>query len=100
MGIDIEAAGSAAFVGFDDVALHTAEHCTTDEERTRLWVRKEAILKAHGTGLVTDPRELRLDDDGTVLEGPPATVIDLDMGPGWTCAVAVTPPGPVKTVLV
>lgn len=98
VGIDIEATGAAAFAGFDDVALHPDERCATDIERTRLWVRKEAVLKAHGTGLVTDPRQLRLDEDGRVLEGPPATVIDLDLGTERTCAVAVTPPGAVRPI--
>lgn len=99
VGVDIEGAGDAAFAGFDDVALHPDERCADDDERTRLWVRKEAVLKAHGTGLVTDPRQLRLDEDGRVLKGPPATVIDLDLGPDWTCAVAVTPPAAVRLIL-
>lgn len=92
VGIDVEATGAAAFPGFDDVALHPREHCHDDAERTRLWVRKEALLKSHGTGLATDPRGVLLSTNGQVLVGPPGMIVDLDLGADWTCAVAVAAP--------
>lgn len=97
VGVDTEHHGAVAFAGFDAVALHPRETCADDAARTRLWVRKEALLKAHGTGLATDPRTVRLAMDGTVLAGPPATLVDLDHA-GQTAAVAVTPPDPVRLV--
>lgn len=93
LGIDLETAGAAAFPHFETVAVHPREHCPDDDARTLLWVRKEALLKAHGTGLITHPRSIRLAPDGTVLEGPAATILDVDLGPEWTCAVAVVQPG-------
>ncbi|MDO5619439.1 4'-phosphopantetheinyl transferase family protein [Kocuria sp.] len=91
VGIDLEATGAASFPGFDSVAPHPQEHCHNDDDRTRLWVRKEALLKAHGTGLVTDPRSVHLSPSGAVLEGPAGTVIDVDLRPDWCCSVAITP---------
>lgn len=82
VGVDVEAVGAASFPGFDEVALHPSEHAEDDTERTRLWVRKEAALKARGTGLATDPRTL------CVQRGLP-WLVDVDLGPGWTCAVAL-----------
>lgn len=99
VGVDIEGPDAGAFTGFDEIALHPHESCRSTAERTRLWVRKEALLKAHGTGLTTDPRTIHLAADGTVLEGPRGTVMDLDLGPRWVGALAVTPPAPIRAVL-
>jgi 4'-phosphopantetheinyl transferase len=82
VGVDLEQSSGAGFPGFDDVAL-------TPTERQRLaalapgdatpwraaaWARKEALLKARGTGLRIDPASVEAFaelPDGTVL-------IDLD----------------------
>ncbi len=52
-------------------ATDTAADGTTDESGAseafaRLWVRKEAVLKAEGSGFLRDPREVHVgvDDDG------------------------------------
>ena len=50
------------FRGFDDVAVHTEERVSTASDRTRLWVRKESVLKATGDGLTVDPRRLQVTD--------------------------------------
>ena len=99
VGIDVEATDAAGFTGFDDVALHADESVRTAAERTRLWVRKEALLKAYGLGLAVDPRDVLI-DDGTVTWDsplrPPGTVrlLDVDV-PGHVSAVAVvTDAGP------
>jgi len=96
VGVDVEAEGAAGFAGFEDVALHRDERATTADDATRLWVRKEALLKAYGLGLAIDPRDIRLGDDG--LEAwdsahpPPRTVWLRDLAvPGHVVAVAVLP---------
>lgn len=61
----------------------------------RLWTRKEACLKAAGTGLARDPRTLEA-WESPVVGAPdrqwPAGAwyaVDLDLGLGWAGAVAV-----------
>ncbi|HOQ53718.1 MAG TPA: 4'-phosphopantetheinyl transferase superfamily protein, partial [Micropruina sp.] len=103
-----ERADAAGFDGFAAVALHPAEPVPHDAtEATRLWVRKEAVLKALGSGLRLDPRELRLagclDSTGAnrssekprVLAWPdprPPSIVelcDLDAPAGYLAALAV-----------
>jgi 4'-phosphopantetheinyl transferase len=59
VGIDVQ--------GFEDadaslasVVLHPRERVRDAAGLTRRWVLKEALLKALGTGLATDPRQIRL----------------------------------------
>lgn len=87
VGVDIEAMTAAAEVG--EVACHPDERPRDAIAATRLWVRKEALLKAHGAGLTVDPRTVCLSPDGEVLAGPPGVIVDVDAAPQWTCAVAV-----------
>ncbi len=93
IGIDIEGVGAADFEHFSSIALHPREHCANSTERTRLWVRKEAILKAEGTGLARDPRTIALAPNGTVIEGTTATVYDLKAGSSWLCSLATMTSG-------
>lgn len=94
VGVDVEAAGAAEFEGFDAVAVHPSE---SDDDRTRTWVRKEAVLKACGVGLAVDPARLRLDEVGVVEWPPelatPGRVLLHDVPLlGYVCAVAVVVP--------
>lgn len=92
VGIDVEQAEAAGFDGFAAVALHPDEEAVGPHAQTVTWVRKEAVLKAVGHGLQEDLRRLRLtapDAAPAVVEGPQAALADLDVGPGFTAAIAV-----------
>ena len=75
LGADIERVPAQVFAGFDDFALapeerpgpdgaglprSTGDAGLTDAGRIRLWVAKEAALKAAGVGLAVDPSSVRL----------------------------------------
>lgn len=68
---------------------------------TAYWVRKEAALKALGTGLATDPRLVAVDscvDAATVASSPGGTIslLGLDPAPGHAGAVALLGGGGVR----
>ena len=71
LGADIERVPAQVFAGFDDFALAPEERTgpdgpgLTDAGRIRLWVAKEAALKAAGVGLAVDPSSVRLVPAGT-----------------------------------
>jgi len=91
VGVDVEPDGAAAFPGFHGVAAHPDE---AREDPTRIWVRKEALLKAHGTGLAVDPRDVAVDAHGLTrwdAPGPAPEGVwlrDLDVA-GHAAAVVV-----------
>lgn len=62
VGVDVERAGSADD-GLAGVALAAGEVVAAGPDGVlRTWVRKEAVLKAAGTGLAVDPRTLTVSD--------------------------------------
>ena len=113
VGIDIEADADVAASPLADVALTPAEldahlrrpAAARPADLARSWVRKEAVLKASGTGLRTAPALLELADladlagpaDLRVAHGPdgsPArlSVASLHLGEGISGAVALARP--------
>ncbi|MDF2442538.1 MAG: 4-phosphopantetheinyl transferase [Subtercola sp.] len=68
IGVDLERIEAVGFPGFDDVALSAAERASLGAAdldaggplaaRAALWVRKEAVAKALGSGLRHDARHL------------------------------------------
>ena len=85
VGVDVEQLSATRFDGFEGVVLGPAERAADDAERARAWTRKEAVLKARGTGLSVDPRavDVRADRSGDCW------VLDLPAAPGLAAAVAV-----------
>lgn len=98
VGVDLESVPGTAFDGFDDVALTRAERDDVGRlpevqraaARTRLWTRKEALLKALGTGFTDrDPSQVDVLRDGRIrdLQG----VDGIPLAPeGLVAALAVT----------
>ncbi|WP_144674071.1 4'-phosphopantetheinyl transferase superfamily protein [Arthrobacter sp. U41] len=98
IGVDLEHSAGVMFPEFDDVALTAAERqllvALPPEKaipwRASAWARKEALLKAHGTGLRIDPASVEAfaeSADGTV-------VLDLDtvalgLPAGFAAALAI-----------
>jgi 4'-phosphopantetheinyl transferase len=92
VGADVEPVAAVDFSGFAEVALAPAEQQSiaalpAAERRlaaARIWVRKEALLKASGAGLRVDPREV-----DTIRSARGASVADLDVGARYAAAVAL-----------
>ncbi|MHA7143423.1 4'-phosphopantetheinyl transferase family protein [Arthrobacter sp. TmT3-37] len=99
IGVDLERVADVGFDGFDDVALTPAERCSLRglsvprraAARARLWSRKEALVKALGTGFADrapDEVDVLMDDRITdVLEVGGVLLGTL----GLAAAVAVLP---------
>jgi 4'-phosphopantetheinyl transferase len=90
VGVDVEPRTAANFVGFEDVALSAQERArlaaTSPGDRaaqqTRMWVRKEAVVKLTGAGLSRDPDTIDSDD-------PTVRFRELDLGAGYYAVVAL-----------
>ena len=110
VGIDLESIAAVARAGVDEVAFSPAELLALGSldagaaasARTRLWTGKEAVLKAVGTGLRTDLRDVSLrlplhtvqvaagTGDGTDTDtGTTAQLMEFEAGAGYAGTVAV-----------
>lgn len=88
VGVDVELVAATGFDGFEDVALAPGEGVSSLQDRARTWTRKEAVLKARGTGLTVDPRTV--DVRRSPLAGrPPAHLLDVPARTGFACSAAV-----------
>lgn len=99
LGVDLAAVSTVAFDGFDDVALTPGERRAVrrlppahgDRARARLWTRKEALVKALGTGFAEcDPDTVGVLEDGRItdLHAVDGAVLE---PLGLVAAVAVVP---------
>jgi 4'-phosphopantetheinyl transferase len=91
VGVDVEERARTLVAGFAAVATHPDDG---DEDPVRSWTRKEAALKALGTGLRADPASVRTPPDGIPVDlcrdGAWVTVRDVPVSwPGYLVAVAV-----------
>ena len=109
IGVDVERVEAFHDVGVAGVLLHRGERADRPESLARTWVRKEALLKAAGSGLATDPATVWVSDPDAsprVLHWPapgqgpsPAWLIDLDLADGVRAAVAGTGAEPLEVTV-
>lgn len=106
VGVDVEVGMSLSAAELDGVLSPDERSMARrirleDDDRVRLWVRKESVLKVLGKGVSYDPcnitvgfpavdlhrcMEVRLTDGGRELA---CQALDLDLGPGILAAVSV-----------
>ena len=104
VGVDVERLDAARFTGVEDVALTPAEReqwqRLPDRRRLRAlaerWTAKEAVTKALGTGLTTDPATIDLGPDAaphvTETAGHRFVVDHPEPVPGFVVATALLLP--------
>lgn len=102
VGVDIEPASRASVMPDiadrishpDDQGIPATPGTARARALLRLWVRKEAFLKAAGTGLAQEMDTLAVPDDVLLPlpDGTPSRVRMLDAGTDWVAAAAA-PPG-------
>ncbi|HLG54323.1 MAG TPA: 4'-phosphopantetheinyl transferase superfamily protein [Vicinamibacterales bacterium] len=103
--IDVAAMGSACFTARERAMI--IANAATQETIFRLWTRKEAWLKAVGSGLSFPLRHVDVADttapviapDAVIDGAPPSRIVDLPAEPGYVAACAVSGPEECRTRL-
>jgi 4'-phosphopantetheinyl transferase len=109
VGVDVERVAGFRGAGIADVLLHPDERALGPRDLATTWVRKEALLKAAGTGLAVDPASVRVSSARKapeILRWPcgtrsqePRWLLDLDLDAGLRAAVAGTGDGPSQVTV-
>jgi 4'-phosphopantetheinyl transferase len=95
VGVDVEDLDGARFAGYEAVALLPDERACAARGPADVtaWVRKEAALKALGSGLRLDPTTFATPSPGVPAQVAPrmpwVTVVDLDVPAPYAAAVAL-----------
>ncbi|AOJ05619.1 MULTISPECIES: 4'-phosphopantetheinyl transferase family protein [Burkholderia] len=94
--IDVDALAAASLGERERDLFAQTPACARQRLLLQLWTRKEALLKAHGTGLRRDPRELEMPwpalpaaRDECASDGVRWAVADVALGAAWRAAVAM-----------
>lgn len=103
VGVDVEQELDQLEDGvLDQVVADGEQRPSSTGEQARAWVRKEAIVKATGEGLLRDLRTVAVGPGPAarwqVDDGPSGAVSDLGVPRGYRAAVAVVGPAPRITV--
>lgn len=99
--IDLDALAEAALVDAERDGFARMPAAARKGWLLQMWTRKEAVLKAQGTGIARDPRELTLAWPVAATRGACDdrtgrwTVADIALGPTWRAAVATEQAGAV-----
>jgi 4'-phosphopantetheinyl transferase len=104
VGVDVESVHRFDLPGLRAVVLHDSEEATDAADLARIWVRKEALLKATGEGLRVDPRSVRVSsprEPAALLEWGAESrarpvLYDVPVDQGHVAAVAVLGPAPLR----
>jgi hypothetical protein len=109
VGVDVDSVAAFRAPGIAEVLLHPGERATAPRDLATTSVRKEALLKAAGCGVATDPSSVQVSGARLapqVLHWPPGTpggepawLLDLDLDAGLRAAVAGTGTLPTEVVL-
>jgi phosphopantetheinyl transferase len=94
--IDVDALAAASLSEAEWLGIDAIDEPERRRAILRQWTRKEALLKAEGSGLVYDPRDLTL--PGGIAASTPArvrrggriwTLTDVSLGEAWQASLAI-----------
>jgi 4'-phosphopantetheinyl transferase len=93
--IDVDALAAASLSDAERLATEAIDKPWRRRAILRQWTRKEALLKAEGSGLVNDPRDLTLPAGMALMParvhhaGRIWTLTDLPLGEAWAASLVI-----------